>query len=121
MMAAYGTLMERSKTAQSEIRNFFRPPVPAQVDDQFRIPIVSPEKILSWSYGEIKNPKTLNERTFAPEYAGLFCARIFGPIKDNECLCGKYRGTKYRGIICEKCGVEVTRSREPLRSRMSGS
>ncbi len=79
-----------------------------QVFDQIRISIASPEKILSWSYGEIKKPETINYRTFKPERDGLFCARIFGPIKDYECLCGKYKRMKYKGVICEKCGVEVT-------------
>jgi DNA-directed RNA polymerase subunit beta' len=76
--------------------------------DQIRISIASPEMIRSWSYGEIKKPETINYRTFKPERDGLFCARIFGPIKDYECLCGKYKRMKFRGIICEKCGVEVT-------------
>jgi DNA-directed RNA polymerase subunit beta' len=67
-----------------------------------------PERILSWSYGEIKKPETINYRTFKPERDGLFCARIFGPTKDYECLCGKYKRMKYRGVVCEKCGVEVT-------------
>ena len=79
--------------------------------DSIRISIACPEKILSWSFGEIKKPETINYRTFKPERDGLFCARIFGPIKDYECLCGKYKRMKYRGIICEKCGVEVTLSR----------
>ncbi len=79
--------------------------------DQIRISIASPERIRSWSYGEIKKPETINYRTFKPERDGLFCARIFGPIKDYECLCGKYKRMKYRGIICEKCGVEVTLSK----------
>ena len=91
-----------------EIMNFFSPQVPAQVFDQIRISIASPEKILSWSFGEIKKPETINYRTFKPERDGLFCARIFGPIKDYECLCGKYKRMKYKGIICEKCSVEVT-------------
>ena len=94
-----------------EMMNLFSPQVPAQVFDQIRISIASPEKILSWSYGEIKKPETINYRTFKPERDGLFCARIFGPIKDYECLCGKYKRMKYRGIICEKCGVEVTLSK----------
>src|SRR6186713_1734204 len=94
-----------------EIMNLFSPATPAQVFDQIRISIASPEKILSWSYGEIKKPETINYRTFKPERDGLFCARIFGPIKDYECLCGKYKRMKYKGIICEKCGVEVTLSR----------
>src|ERR1700736_6388072 len=94
-----------------EIMNLFNPTTPAQVFDQIRISIASPDKILSWSYGEIKKPETINYRTFKPERDGLFCARIFGPIKDYECLCGKYKRMKYKGIICEKCGVEVTLSR----------
>ena len=76
--------------------------------DQIRIAIASPERIRSWSFGEIKKPETINYRTFKPERDGLFCARIFGPIKDYECLCGKYKRMKYKGITCEKCGVEVT-------------
>src|SRR5665647_3102806 len=91
-----------------EIMNLFSPQAPAQVFDQIRISIASPEKILSWSYGEIKKPETINYRTFKPERDGLFCPRIFGPIKDYECLCGKYKRMKYKGIICEKCSVEVT-------------
>ena len=75
-----------------------------------KITLASPEKIKSWTYGEIKKPETINYRTFRPEKDGLFCARIFGPIKDYECLCGKYKRMKFRGIICEKCGVEVTKS-----------
>src|SRR5674476_1283038 len=94
-----------------EIMNLFSPQAPAQVFDQIRISIASPEKILSWSYGEIKKPETINYRTFKPERDGLLCARIFGPIKDYECLCGKYKRMKYKGIICEKCSVEVTLSR----------
>ena len=94
-----------------EIMNLFNPTTPAQVFDQIRISIASPEKILSWSYGEIKKPETINYRTFKPERDGLFCARIFGPIKDYECLCGKYKRMKYKGIVCEKCGVEVIQSK----------
>ncbi len=78
--------------------------------DQVRISLASPEKILSWSWGEVTKPETINYRTFKPEKDGLFCAKIFGPINDYECLCGKYKRMKYRGIICERCGVEVTRS-----------
>ena len=89
----------------------FNPQVPAQMFDQMKINIASPEKILSWSYGEIKKPETINYRTFKPERDGLFCARIFGPVKDYECLCGKYKRMKFKGVICEKCGVEVTLSR----------
>jgi DNA-directed RNA polymerase subunit beta' len=80
----------------------------AMTFDQIKIQMASPEQIRSWSYGEIKKPETINYRTFKPERDGLFCARIFGPIKDYECLCGKYKRMKYKGIICEKCGVEVT-------------
>ena len=76
--------------------------------DQIRISIASPDEISSWSHGEIKKPETINYRTFKPERSGLFCARIFGPIKDYECVCGKYKRMKFKGIICEKCGVEVT-------------
>ncbi len=79
--------------------------------DQVRITIASPEKIKSWSWGEVAKPETINYRTFKPEKDGLFCAKIFGPINDYECLCGKYKRMKYRGIICERCGVEVTRSK----------
>ncbi len=91
-----------------EITNLFAPQIQTQTFDQIRISVASPEKILSWSYGEIKKPETINYRTFKPERDGLFCARIFGPIKDYECLCGKYKRMKYKGVICEKCGVEVT-------------
>ena len=79
--------------------------------DSLRISIASPEKIKSWSYGEVKKPETINYRTFKPEKDGLFCARIFGPINDYECLCGKYKRMKFRGVICEKCGVEITTSK----------
>ncbi len=94
-----------------EVMNLFGPVVQPQTFDQIQISIASPEKILSWSFGEIKKPETINYRTFKPERDGLFCARIFGPIKDYECLCGKYKRMKYKGVICEKCGVEVTLSR----------
>jgi DNA-directed RNA polymerase subunit beta' len=94
-----------------ELMNVFNPAAPVQVFDQIRISVASPEKILSWSFGEIKKPETINYRTFKPERDGLFCARIFGPVKDYECLCGKYKRMKYKGIICEKCGVEVTLSK----------
>jgi len=94
-----------------EIVNPFAPPAAPLAFDQIQIAIASPEKILSWSFGEIKKPETINYRTFKPERDGLFCARIFGPIKDYECLCGKYKRMKYKGVICEKCGVEVTLSR----------
>lgn len=95
----------------NELTKIFSPVSGPQAFDQIRISIASPERIRSWSYGEIKKPETINYRTFKPERDGLFCARIFGPIKDYECLCGKYKRMKYRGIICEKCGVEVTLSK----------
>lgn len=95
----------------NELSNVFGQPQGAQSFDQIQISIASPERIRSWSYGEIKKPETINYRTFKPERDGLFCARIFGPIKDYECLCGKYKRMKYRGVICEKCGVEVTLSK----------
>src|SRR5574341_253515 len=85
-----------------------------QQDEEFdaiKIGLASPEKIRSWSYGEVKKPETINYRTFKPERDGLFCAKIFGPVKDYECLCGKYKRLKHRGVICEKCGVEVTLSK----------
>ncbi|MEC8566023.1 MAG: DNA-directed RNA polymerase subunit beta', partial [Pseudomonadota bacterium] len=91
-----------------EVMNIFNPQASQQAFDQIKISIASPEKIMSWSYGEIKKPETINYRTFKPERDGLFCARIFGPIKDYECLCGKYKRKKFKGVICEKCGVEVT-------------
>jgi DNA-directed RNA polymerase subunit beta' len=76
--------------------------------DAIRIQLASPEKIRSWSHGEVTKPETINYRTFKPERDGLFCARIFGPVTDWECLCGKYKRMKHRGVICDKCGVEVT-------------
>ncbi|WP_412564227.1 DNA-directed RNA polymerase subunit beta' [Thalassobius sp. MITS945101] len=93
---------------QELTNNPFNPLTPQKVFDEIRVSLASPERILSWSYGEIKKPETINYRTFKPERDGLFCARIFGPIKDYECLCGKYKRMKYRGVVCEKCGVEVT-------------
>jgi len=96
---------------QREIDKLFNnESVAGQKFSKIRITLASPEKIKSWSYGEIKKPETINYRTFRPEKDGLFCSRIFGPIKDYECLCGKYKRMKFRGIICEKCGVEVTKS-----------
>jgi len=95
----------------NEVTNFFSPAAKPETFDQIQIAIASPEQIRSWSFGEIKKPETINYRTFKPERDGLFCARIFGPIKDYECLCGKYKRMKYKGIVCEKCGVEVTVSK----------
>jgi len=95
----------------NELMNLFGQVTSPQSFDEIKISIASPERIRSWSFGEVKKPETINYRTFKPERDGLFCARIFGPIKDYECLCGKYKRMKYRGIICEKCGVEVTLSK----------
>ncbi|WP_262689427.1 DNA-directed RNA polymerase subunit beta' [Kordiimonas aestuarii] len=94
-----------------DVMKYFNPNQKPETFDQIQISIASPERIRSWSFGEIKKPETINYRTFKPEKDGLFCARIFGPVKDYECLCGKYKRMKYRGIICEKCGVEVTLSK----------
>ena len=93
---------------QELTNNPFNPLASPKVFDEIKVSLASPERILSWSYGEIKKPETINYRTFKPERDGLFCARIFGPTKDYECLCGKYKRMKYRGVVCEKCGVEVT-------------
>ncbi len=90
---------------------FFKPQVPVENFDSIRIALTSPEMIRSWSYGEVRKPETINYRTFKPERDGLFCAKIFGPVKDYECLCGKYKRLKHRGVVCEKCGVEVTQSK----------
>ncbi len=91
--------------------DLFRQFTPDEHFDAIKIGIASPEKIRSWSFGEVKKPETINYRTFKPERDGLFCAKIFGPIKDYECLCGKYKRLKHRGVICEKCGVEVTQTK----------
>ncbi|MEK9879551.1 MAG: DNA-directed RNA polymerase subunit beta', partial [Paracoccaceae bacterium] len=93
---------------QELTNNPFNPMTSPKVFDEIKVSLASPERILSWSFGEIKKPETINYRTFKPERDGLFCARIFGPTKDYECLCGKYKRMKYRGVVCEKCGVEVT-------------
>src|SRR5437868_4990166 len=93
--------------------------------DAIRISLASPERILQWSHGEVTKPETINYRTFKPERDGLFCAKIFGPVTDWECLCGKYKRMKHRGVICDKCGVEVTQAKvrrerlaEEMRERM---
>src|SRR6218665_2654902 len=91
--------------------DLFKQFTPDEHFDAIRIGMASPEKIRSWSFGEVKKPETINYRTFKPERDGLFFAKIFGPIKDYECLCGKYKRMKYRGVICEKCGVEVTQTK----------
>ena len=79
--------------------------------DSMRIGLASPEKILEWSHGEVKKPETINYRTLKPERDGLFCERIFGPTKDWECHCGKYKRIRYKGVVCDRCGVEVTRAK----------
>ena len=91
--------------------NIFKPKSQTENFDHIKIGLASPEMIRSWSYGEVKKPETINYRTFRPERDGLFCAKIFGPVKDYECLCGKYKRLKHRGVVCEKCGVEVTQSK----------
>ena len=94
-----------------DLLNFFDKPKDPLAFNSVRISLASPDKIRSWSYGEVRKPETINYRTFKPEREGLFCAKIFGPVRDYECLCGKYKGMKYRGVVCEKCGVEVTKSK----------
>ena len=94
-----------------DIFNFFEKPKDPLSFSAIRISLASPEKIREWSHGEVKKPETINYRTFKPERDGLFCAKIFGPIKDFECNCGKYKRMKHRGIVCEKCGVEVIQSK----------
>ena len=94
-----------------DLLNFFDKPKDPLSFDSVRVSLASPEMIREWSFGEVKKPETINYRTFKPEREGLFCAKIFGPIKDYECLCGKYKRMKYRGVVCEKCGVEVTQSK----------
>src|SRR3979411_1515365 len=91
--------------------DLFKQVTPEEEFDAIKIGLASPDKIRSWSYGEVKKPETINYRTFKPERDGLFCAKIFGPVKDYECLCGKYKRLKHRGVVCEKCGVEVTQSK----------
>jgi len=93
------------------IRSFFEKPKEPVSFDAIRIRLASQDKILSWSYGEVKKPETINYRSFKPERDGLFCAKIFGPTKDWECNCGKYKRMKHRGIVCDKCGVEVIQSK----------
>src|SRR6202167_5566314 len=90
-----------------DIFSFFEKPKDPLSFSAIRISLASPEKIREWSHGEVKKPETINYRTFKPERDGLFCAKIFGPVKDYECLCGKYTRLKHRGVICEKCGVEL--------------
>ncbi len=94
-----------------DLLNIFKQQKDTEEFDAIRIGLASPEVIRSWSYGEVKKPETINYRTFKPERDGLFCAKIFGPVKDYECLCGKYKRLKHRGVVCEKCGVEVTNTK----------
>ena len=94
-----------------DLLNFFEKPKDPISIKAVRIALTSPEMIRSWSHGEVKKPETINYRTFKPERDGLFCARIFGPVKDYECNCGKYKRMKHRGVVCEKCGVEVIQSK----------
>ena len=91
-----------------ELFNLLKPQDDFEDFDAIKIALASPETIRSWSFGEVKKPETINYRTFKPERDGLFCAKLFGPMKDYECLCGKYKRLKHRGVVCEKCGVEVT-------------
>ena len=94
-----------------DLLNFFDKPKDPLAFNSVRVSLASPDQIRKWSYGEVRKPETINYRTFKPEREGLFCAKIFGPVRDYECLCGKYKGMKYRGVVCEKCGVEVTKSK----------
>jgi len=94
-----------------DLLKLFKQHAPVEHFDSIKIGLASPDMIRAWSYGEVKKPETINYRTFKPERDGLFCAKIFGPVKDYECLCGKYKRLKHRGVVCEKCGVEVTQSK----------
>jgi len=94
-----------------DLYNLFEKPKDPLSFNALRIGLASPEKIRDWSFGEVKKPETINYRTFKPERDGLFCAKIFGPVKDYECNCGKYKRMKHRGVVCEKCGVEVIQSK----------
>ncbi|KKN17673.1 hypothetical protein LCGC14_0963570, partial [marine sediment metagenome] len=91
-----------------DLLNLLKQQTTTEEFDAIRIGLASPKMVRSWSFGEVKKPETINYRTFKPEREGLFCCKIFGPVKDYECLCGKYKRLKHRGVICEKCGVEVT-------------
>src|SRR5438045_8512612 len=105
----------------NEVMSFFGQQITATKQfDEIKISIASPEKIHSWSFGEVKKPETINYRTFKPEKDGLFCERIFGPTKDWECACGKYKRIKYKGIVCDRCSVEVIESKV-RRTRMGHS
>ena len=106
----FGSLVREDKPAKDLWGILDRHPKPLSFG-AIRIKLASPQKIRDWSHGEVKKPETINYRTFKPERDGLFCARIFGPTKDYECACGKYKRMKFAGVICDKCGVEVTRAR----------
>ena len=108
--AAANAFQRRSKFLE-ELYSFFTKPKDPSSYNAVKISLASPEKIREWSHGEVKKPETINYRTFKPERDGLFCSKIFGPIKDYECNCGKYKRMKHRGIVCEKCGVEVIQSK----------
>ena len=101
----------KKRSFGSDVFNMIKRQKQIEDFDSIKISLASPEDIRSWSYGEVKKPETINYRTFKPERDGLFCAKIFGPMKDYECLCGKYKRLKHRGVVCEKCGVEVTFSK----------
>src|SRR5205814_4090424 len=105
------TPQERNGRRMKDIFNFFEKPKDPLSFSAIRISLASPEKIRQWSHGEVKKPETINYRTFKPERDGLFCAKIFGPVKDYECNCGKYKRMKHRGVVCEKCGVEVIQAK----------
>jgi DNA-directed RNA polymerase subunit beta' len=107
-MEARSHRREGGRAHNHDLMNVFQANKEVPTFDRIKIALASPDQILRWSHGEVKKPETINYRTFKPERDGLFCARIFGPTKDYECLCGKYKRMKYKGIVCEKCGVEVT-------------
>ena len=109
MASSVKKVSSKPRGLQALVHSFRRSNV--QDFNAIRIALASPEEIRAWSFGEVKKPETINYRTFKPERDGLFCAKIFGPIKDYECLCGKYKRLKHRGVVCEKCGVEVTLSK----------
>src|SRR5678809_723542 len=94
-----------------DLLKLFKQHAPVEQFDSIKIGLASPDMIRAWSYGEVKKPETINYRTFKPERDGLFCAKIFGPVKDYECNCGKYKRMKHRGVVCEKCGVEVIQAK----------
>ena len=98
-------------SVETNLRELYGVEEKAEAFDQVSITVSSPDVIRSWSRGEVKNPETINYRTFKPEKGGLFCERIFGPTRDWECACGKYKRIKHKGVICDRCGVEVTLSR----------